>query len=935
MAFDARAMENIATAPASRSDKIVAAWLAAGIVACFGAVIPLSDVRFPTTAAFVPAVLSAAVLAQILTAILFYLQYRVARQSQLALLSLAYASSSVFTLCYMLTFPQVFSPTGLLHAGGQTAAWLAVFERENFGLLLIAFACADRFGWRTGRGAVRWLAAGVAVWVFALVTAAIRAPLPELLTGEHGTAFWVHGVLPVNLVTAFTAILLLATSGLRTVTQVWLLVVALIYFAETLANSVFSGARFTLGWYAGRSFVFGGASVILAVFLVKINDIIVRLTGRNTMLAARTQLAEDEAAEGELRYHSLANAVPQLIWTANAAGEVDYVNDRWVDYTGLDVRETRRLGWQAALDERGRADQQDRWAESLRLGRPFGGEYRLHEGSSGRRRWFLIDVIPMRDEGGGIVRWIAACTDIDRSKRTEEREAFLASAGDRLSASLDLDATLATIADVITGTIASWVRVDLIGEDGRFASASGALAMRFAGVVATAEAAIETDLALLGAPLTAGKAIVVPLVSGESALGTLTLVHADPAYPDADDLAVARDFGRRAAQALDHARRYERERATADSFQRAMLPQSMPQLGNVSFSASYSAASESRRVGGDFYDAFVLPDGRVALTIGDVTGHGLEAAVIMGEIRNSLRAAASFDATVPSSILDRASRLLVDSGRSVFVTAVFGVLDTRTGVFEYATAGHPSPIVYDGRELTRLAGSGLPIGLRNGDGVDFKLALPPACTIVLYTDGLIEFARDLDDGERRLDGAILALDGLAGDGAAGAIMARVLGTNQATDDIAILTATIHSLPERAANDMRGWSFASDDGRAAVLVRHEVGALLAAWSSDGARAYVGELVFGEVISNVVRHAPGLAEVELSTTPRGVEMSVADRGEGFTAQPLAAAPLAESGRGLQLVRALADEVTIGTNPHGGTTVHVTWRTFGAQREDVLPS
>jgi len=166
--------------------------------------------------------------------------------------------------------------------------------------------------------------------------------------------------------------------------------------------------------------------VILAVFLVKINDIIVRLTGRNTMLAARTQLAEDEAAEGELRYHSLANAVPQLIWTANAAGEVDYVNDRWVDYTGLDVRETRRLGWQAALDERGRADQQDRWAESLRLGRPFGGEYRLHEGSSGRRRWFLIDVIPMRDEGGGIVRWIAACTDIDRSKRTEEREAFLA-----------------------------------------------------------------------------------------------------------------------------------------------------------------------------------------------------------------------------------------------------------------------------------------------------------------------------------------------------------------------------------------------------------------------------------------------------------------------------------------------------------------------------
>jgi PAS domain S-box-containing protein len=927
MAFDARAMENIATAPATRTDRILAAWLAAGIIACFTAVIPLSDHRFAPTAAFVPAVLSAAILAQVLTAILFYLQYRVARQSQLALLALAYASSSVFTLCYMLTFPQVFAPTGLLHAGRQTASWLACFERENFGLLLIAFACADRFGWRTGRRTVRWLAAGVAGWVFVLVALAVRAPLPELLTGEHGTAFWTHVVLPLNIATAFAAIVLLAASGLRTVTQVWLLIVALIYFSETLANSVFSGARFTLGWFAGRSFVFGGASVILAVFLVKINDIIVLLTGRNTALAARTELAESEAAEGELRYHSLANVVPQLIWTANAAGGVDYVNERWVAFTGLNARETLRLGWEAALDERDEPAQRSRWTESLRTGRPFGGECRLRDAASGRPRWFLIDVLPMRDENDEIVRWIAACTDIDRSKHTEDREAFLAAAGDRLSASLDLDATLATIADVLTGTLATWVRVDLIGDDGRFANAGHTLARRFADVLATAEPAIEPDLALLGAPMSTGKAIIVPLLSGEAALGMLTLVRDDPAYPDAEDVAIARDFGRRAAQALDHARRYERERTTADSFQRAMLPYVMPQIDNVSFSASYSAASESRRVGGDFYDAFLLPDGRVALTIGDVTGHGLEAAVIMGEIRQSLRAAASFEAASPSSILDRASRLLVGSGRSVFVTAVFGVLDTRTGTFEYATAGHPSPIVYDGLRLTRLAGSGLPIGLRDDDGVDFAITLPPACTIVLYTDGLIEFARDLDEGERRLDAAILALDGPAGDGAAAAIMQRVLGSDQATDDIAILTATIHALPERARDDMRGWHFASSDERTAVLVRHEIGALLAAWTGDESRRNAGELAFGEAFSNVVRHAPGPAEVRLSALPHGIELSVADCGGGFTGSPHPAEALAESGRGLQLLGAVADDVSIGANARGGATVRVTWRTLPA--------
>ena len=183
MAFDVRAMENIATAPASRNDRTVAAWVACGILVAFIALVPFSGVQYAPTAAVVPAVLSAAILAQILTALLFYVQYRVARESQLALLSLAYASAAVLTLCYMLTFPQVFSPTGLLHASAQTAAWLTVFERENFGLFLIAFALADRFGWSTGRAQVRWIAGGVAVWVGLLVVTAIAAPLPELVAG--------------------------------------------------------------------------------------------------------------------------------------------------------------------------------------------------------------------------------------------------------------------------------------------------------------------------------------------------------------------------------------------------------------------------------------------------------------------------------------------------------------------------------------------------------------------------------------------------------------------------------------------------------------------------------------------------------------------------------------------------------------------------------
>ena len=349
-----------------------------------------------------------------------------------------------------------------------------------------------------------------------------------------------------------------------------------------------------------------------------------------------------------------------------------------------------------------------------------------------------------------------------------------------------------------------------------------------------------------------------------------------------------------------------------------MLPQVMPQLDNVSFSASYSAASESRRVGGDFYDAFLLPNGRVALTIGDVTGHGLEAAVIMGEVRQSLRVAASFEDAAPSQILDRASRLLVGSGRSVFVTAIFGVLDPRTGMFEYATAGHPPPIVYDGRTLRRLAGSGLPLGLRDGEGVDFSLVLPPACTIVLYTDGLIEFTRDLDEGESRLNAAIFSLNGKS-DGAAATIMQRALGEDAATDDIAILTATLHATPvEREAGEMRGWKFSSSDRATAVFVRHEVGELIAAWTGDEEQRCNGELAFGEIFSNVVRHAPGLVDVRLESSPNGVELSVSDRGSGFAGSLRPPDASSESGRGLHLVDSVADELSISAGDPRGTTV-----------------
>jgi PAS domain S-box-containing protein len=936
MAFDVRAMENIATAPASPGERIAGRWASVLAVALVAVAFPFGRIGLPPISAFVPSVLVAAVLTEVLTALLFYVQYRISRSPQLAMLTIGYGASAYITLFYILTFPNVFSPHGLFHATLQTAPWANAIDHVAFGGFIVAFALAGRREIALDRVAARWVAAGTLVLLAFVSYATIALPLPAILdAGTRFTPFFNHVIEPIQFAIYAAALALLITGPRHTVTQVWLVVVVLMRAIEALAVSGFTDGRYTLFWYFGRAFVLVSSSVMLAVFIVKLNDLLLRLARRNRALTERSEIAELELAQGELRYRSLANVVPQLIWSANAAGGVDYVNDRWVEYTGLDARDTRRVGWFAAIDDAEKQRAEAAWAASLASGDAFSGEYRLRERGTDRSCWFLINAIAIRDRAANVSRWIGSCTDIDQQKRIEEREAFLAGAGDRLSASLDLDATLDTIAELVVGRMAMWARLDLVGDDGRFLPAvvasadpaehealrgllgrpvSDRLAEIFTAALMRKEPIVDRDLLALagGAPgVRSGVSIVVPLSSGDTFIGTLSLVRAGRAI-EPDDVAVARDFGRRAAQALDHARLYERERTTADALQRAMLPQVLPLIPDVAFSASYSAASESQRVGGDFYDAFTLPDGRVAVTIGDVTGHGLEAAVIMGEIRQTLRAA-SFERADPAAILDRASKLLVASGRTVFVTAIFGVLDTATGRFVYASAGHPAPLVYDGSKLLRLATSGLPIGLRDDEGVDFAITLPPNSTLVLYTDGLLEFSRDLDEGERRIEGAIRDLDVNDIDHLAGAIMKRVLLEDQASDDIAILTATIG---ERggAVHDVREWRFASTDSRTSTLVRHAIGDLVANWTGRAEPFLESELVFGELFSNVVRHAPGPVDVRAAATPSGAEVVVADRGTGFPGVPGVADQFAESGRGLHLVRALSDAVRIESSTRG---------------------
>ncbi|MEA2785328.1 MAG: hypothetical protein QOF71_1432 [Candidatus Eremiobacteraeota bacterium] len=940
--FESRAIENIATAPATAGDRRWAAASAVAIVALFVVSIPFSRMQIGTVPAFVPTVVGAGVVALMLTTVLLYVQYRIERDLKLALLAIAYAFAALTQTLYVLTFPGVFSATGLLGAGLQTASWFYIASQIGFGFFLIAVGVAARRGSRLSRNGVRMLGLGtlVATVAFAFVITLGNDIIPAANDGNAFTAFWKHFVAPVVAAEMLIAVLVVA-NGLETVTQVWLGIVLLARLVAIVTGAELSSGRYSFGWYAARVEELVAAVVVLAIFLAKINDLMLRL-------AARSRSTAEALEVGEARYASLANVVPQLIWTTNANGDFEYVNDRWVAYTGFDLNASREAGLRTALDPDQEAGVRERWRQSLRTGEPFAAEYRLRERATGRYRWFLANAVPVRGRRDEVVAWIGTCTDVDAQKRLEERDAFLARAGERLGASLDVTATVAAIKTLLIPRLAERTWVALLDDDGRYVlTGLGSTdlgdeldARRWLG--APIQSALHDPVAAIvagGDPVVlehpdqfpdpwardAGPnaAMVVPLVSGDLAVGVLVLVRTGGRAYDAVDAGLVREFARRAALSLEHARLYERERTTADALQRAMLPAQLPQIAGIRFSASYSAASESQRVGGDFYDAFELPDGRVALTIGDVTGHGLEAAVIMGEIRQALRAA-SFESADPSAILDRASRLLVASGRTVFVTAVFGVLDPVTGRFAYATAGHPPPLLDDGRELRKLSSSGLPIGLRDDEGVDFVMRLRAPCTLVMFTDGLMEFARDLDDGERRIEDAIRTLAREDIDHLAAALMKAVLDEDEPTDDIAILTVTIDGFAAELPGDEREWRFVSNDFRTGALVRRDVRELIADWTQREETRFGGELAFGELIANAVRHAPGPVRVLLTTDgASSTTLVVEDAGPGFSHEAHGVDPYAETGRGLELVRAVSDDVRIEPTARGGTRVTVTFR------------
>ena len=502
----------------------------------------------------------------------------------------------------------------------------------------------------------------------------------------------------------------------------------------------------------------------------------------------------EEALRRENEFKALGEAVPQILWSADASGSIDWYNHGWYDYTGQSPEEAAGWGWQAVHHPEDFPLVMSRWPKAIATGEKFDMEFRL-KGRDGKFRWFLTRINPYKDEQGRVVRWFGTNTDIHEQRQDAERS-----------------------------------------------------------------------------------------------------------------------------------------KRISQSLQEVFLPERLPQHELLTFDATYEPAASDALVGGDWYDAFTLEDGRVVVSIGDVAGHGLDAAVIAGRLRQTIFAE-SLDTTDPAAVLRKADRVL-RAQTDTIATALVAYIAIESGTIVYASAGHPTPIVArPGQSAAFLRDGSAPLG--TGFVEDGLLTethvyhMSPNTLVLFYTDGITEFDRDIIAGQKRL---LRVVDAMMNDDipvSSRTLFQRVLGEHAPQDDVAILAARWKPAAAAAqpieAPRIKQWRFHSSHVYSARSSRHELMAFIKAHSEDHEGLFATEIIIGELLANTVEHAPGLVEITIDWTDEAAICSIRDAGPGFemSGMRLPSSDLSEDGRGLYLIRKLSPQVTIRAAPG-----------FGSELEVVLP-
>lgn len=477
---------------------------------------------------------------------------------------------------------------------------------------------------------------------------------------------------------------------------------------------------------------------------------------------------------------ALAEAIPVIVWTADASGWIDWYNGRWYEYTGQTPEEAAGWGWQAAHHPEDLPRVMQQWPHSIATGEPFEMEFRLRR-ADGEYHTMLTRATPVRNGRGEIVRWYGSNVDIQ-----DQKDAL------------------------------------------------------------------------------------------------------------------------------------ERTKRVAETLQGVFLPGDLPHTPHLRVDAVYKAAEKNALIGGDWFDAVEVPGGRLLISIGDVTGHGLDASIIAGRLRQAIFDFTLVEAT-PGAVLHCVNRVIRCQHPETYASAVVVFIDPAGSSLTYANAGHPPPVLAQrtGEAAMVLPYGGLPLGIE--DDLKFmthNIAVERDAVLALFTDGFTEFSRDVEHAEEQLK---LAAARLVGDTSnarpAEAIARDVLGGMSAKDDAALLIVQFSEVvPENMIFDpatlRKTWRFHSSDAYTAHLSRQELMKFIRRHAAEAEDVFTAELILGEILANTVEHAPGLVEVRIDWSAEKPVTVVRDTGPGLT-RLLGELPqdaFDENGRGLFLIKALADDVSV---------------------------
>jgi PAS domain S-box-containing protein len=503
------------------------------------------------------------------------------------------------------------------------------------------------------------------------------------------------------------------------------------------------------------------------------------------------QNSQEAVRRSEERYRSLVQAGAQVVWVTTPTGQIAEDSPEWRWITGQTLEEYLGNGWLDAIHPEDRERVEREWRECVQAGKVFDSRYRVRTKTSAYRHYDVRAVPIERD--GKIIEWVGASTDVTGQREAEEMRGRLT---EQLSAAALRTARLQQATSMLAEALTVLQVVEVITEVGRSAIGAERSAVALLDrerlrlhtvnpgglpdVPGTPPADLPLDTpSVMTLAITTRRPVLVenseslrrhfdgvpnvdlflahsderawvglPLLAAGAPLGALRFSFTKPRRITEEERVFLEALAGQCALALERASLFEREHTTAETLQRSLLPDRLPSVPGIILEARYLPVTRNMEIGGDWYDAFRLPDGRLAVAAGDVMGKGLTAAAGMGRVRNALRALALTDPR-PAAVLAGLDRLFTATELDEQVTTVaYLVVDPVTGEGLAGNAGHLPPLLLSRDAPPRLdtTEAGTPLGWAC-PRQQYVFRLPPGTTAVLYSDGLVENRRrGLDAG---------------------------------------------------------------------------------------------------------------------------------------------------------------------------------------------